>query len=49
MENRRKEKMWKELDQNELEKVNGGHVIPIDPGDDDDDDQNGGGGATGGW
>ena len=45
------ENKQKELNLNELEKVNGGHVLPIKPAEDDDNgNSNGnGGGATGGW
>ncbi len=49
MENRQKERTRIELDQKELEKVNGG-VLPIKPDDDDRGSGNdNGGGATGGW
>ncbi len=47
MENKQKEQAQKELNLNELEKVNGGLVIPVDPDDEDDDDNSGG--ATGHW
>ena len=56
MEKRQKEQVWKEqvreeMSLNELEKVNGGIVIPqypVDPDHDENSDNNGGG-ATGGW
>ena len=47
---KRKELPWKELDRDQLEKVNGG-MLPIihnDP-DDDDQDSDSSGGVTGGW
>ncbi len=45
------ENKQKELNLKELEKVNGGNVVPIKPDDDDDNENsnNNGGGATGGW
>ena len=45
------ENKLKELNLIELEKVNGGHVVPVRPDEDDDNgNSNGnGGGATGGW
>ncbi len=44
MENKRKE-----LDEKEIEKINGG-LVPVVPDDDEHDpDDNNGGGATGGW
>ena len=51
MENRQKEQAWKELNLNELETVNGGFVVPVDPDEPDDSENsnNSGGGATGGW
>ena len=51
MVSRQKEQAMRELEQNELEKVNGGFVVPVDPDEDDDNgnSNNNGGGATGGW
>ena len=45
------ENKQKELNLKELEKVNGGHVVPARPDEDDDNgnSNNNGGGATGGW
>ena len=51
MENKQKEQAQKELNLNELEKVNGGIVAPVDPDEpyNDENSNNNGGGATGGW
>ena len=49
MENKQKEQAQKELNLNELEKVNGGFFVPVHPDEPDDDENDNGGGATGGW
>jgi hypothetical protein len=51
MENKQKEQACRELEQNELEKANGGTVVPVDPDEHDNNgnSNNNGGGATGGW
>ena len=41
MENKQKEQAQKELNLNELEKVNGGLVIPVDPDDEAKRDRHG--------
>ena len=50
MESKQKEQTRNELEQDELERVNGGVVVPVEPEHDDDgNSNNNGGGATGGW
>ncbi len=49
MENKQKRQTRKELNVNDIEKVNGGLIVPDDPEDDHSDSDNSGGGATGGW
>ena len=50
MENKQKEQTAKELNLNDLQKINGGIVSPVEPDDEDhENSNNNGGGATGGW
>ncbi len=51
MENKQREQTLKGLNPNELEKVNGGIVVPDKPDehDNDEDSNDSSGGATGGW
>ena len=43
--------MKRELTMDQMEQVNGGVVVPVNPDEHDNDDNsnNNGGGATGGW
>ena len=43
------ENKQEELNLQELETVNGGHIVPVKPDDGNDENSNNSGGATGGW